>query len=158
MWHWGVPSWNKDQTRKTWIHYSFTSHLGAKFNSSTPFGGPLTSRFFTGPWYLVSMVDEPWRRFASNTWGVFVKFFLAQIISKVDPEPIAKNRVIYIPPKTKMDTQNDGLEKVTLLKSGHFWYQFVRFLGWFHPLCLRVSGVISPRNQWSYGPQLITSI
>ena len=98
------------------------------------------------------MVDEPWRRFASNTWGVFC-FFSAQIISKVDPEPIVKNRVIYIPPKTKMDTQNDGLERVTLLKSGHFWYQFVRFLGWFHPYKWYykwVSGVmISPRNQWS---------
>ena len=83
----------------------------------------------------------------------FFVFLSAQIISKVDPEPIVKNRVIYIPPKTKMDTQNDGLERVNLLKSGHFWYQFVRFLGWFHPYKWYykwVSGVmISPRNQWS---------
>ena len=28
-----------------------------------------------------------------------------------------------------MDTQNDGLEKVTPFKNGNFWYQFVRFLG-----------------------------
>ena len=33
-------------------------------------------------------------------------------------------------PKTNNDTQNDGLEKVTPLKHGNFWYQFVRFLGW----------------------------
>ena len=33
------------------------------------------------------------------------------------------------PPKTNMDTQNDGLEKVTPFKHGNFWYQFVRFLG-----------------------------
>ncbi len=26
------------------------------------------------------------------------------------------------PPKTNMDTQNDGLEKVTLFEYGHFWY------------------------------------
>ena len=25
-------------------------------------------------------------------------------------------------PKTNMDTQNDGLEKVTPFKYGHFWY------------------------------------
>ena len=25
-------------------------------------------------------------------------------------------------PKTNMDSQNDGLEKVTTLKHGHFWY------------------------------------
>ena len=25
-------------------------------------------------------------------------------------------------PKTKMDTQNDGLEKVTSFKHGNFWY------------------------------------
>ena len=28
-----------------------------------------------------------------------------------------------------MDTQNDGLEKVTPFKNGNFGYQFVRFLG-----------------------------
>ena len=28
-----------------------------------------------------------------------------------------------------MDTQNDGLGKVTPFKNGNFWYQFVRFLG-----------------------------
>ncbi len=26
------------------------------------------------------------------------------------------------PPKTNMDTQNDGLEKVTPLENGNFWY------------------------------------
>ena len=31
--------------------------------------------------------------------------------------------------KTNMDTQNDGLERMTPLKYGYFWYQFVRFLG-----------------------------
>ena len=28
----------------------------------------------------------------------------------------------FTPPKTNMDTQNDGLEKVTPLKNGNFWY------------------------------------
>ena len=28
-----------------------------------------------------------------------------------------------------MDTQNDGLEKVTPFKHSNSWYQFVRFLG-----------------------------
>ena len=31
--------------------------------------------------------------------------------------------------KTNMDTQNDGLEKVSSFKHGNMWYQFVRFLG-----------------------------
>ena len=39
----------------------------------------------------------------------------------------SKVDVITTLPKTKMDTQNDGLEKVT--KNDNFWYQFVRFLG-----------------------------
>ena len=26
------------------------------------------------------------------------------------------------PPKTNMDTQNDGLEKATPFKNGNFWY------------------------------------
>ncbi len=29
---------------------------------------------------------------------------------------------IFTIPKTNMDTQNDGLEKVTPLKHGNFWY------------------------------------
>ncbi len=32
-------------------------------------------------------------------------------------------------PKTNMDTQNDGLEKVTAFKHSNFGYQFVRFRG-----------------------------
>ena len=28
----------------------------------------------------------------------------------------------HTPPKTNMDTQNDGLEKVVPFKYGHFWY------------------------------------
>ena len=35
----------------------------------------------------------------------------------------------FTPPKTNMDTQNDGLEKVTPLKSGHFWYTKVKVHG-----------------------------
>ena len=30
----------------------------------------------------------------------------------------------YTPPKTNMDTQNDGLEKVTTLKNCNFWYLY----------------------------------
>ena len=30
------------------------------------------------------------------------------------------------PPKTNMDTNSYGLEKVILLNYGHFWYQFVK--------------------------------
>ena len=33
------------------------------------------------------------------------------------------------PRKTNMDTQGDGLEKVTPKRNGNCWYQFVRFLG-----------------------------
>ena len=29
---------------------------------------------------------------------------------------------MYTLPKTNMDTQNDGLEKVTPFKNGNFWY------------------------------------
>ena len=29
---------------------------------------------------------------------------------------------VYTPPKTNMDTQNDGLENVSPFKYGHFWY------------------------------------
>ncbi len=32
------------------------------------------------------------------------------------------------PENSRLDTQNDGLEKVTPFKHGNFWYQFVRFL------------------------------
>ena len=32
-------------------------------------------------------------------------------------------------PKTNMDTQDDGLEKVAPKRNGNCWYQFVRFLG-----------------------------
>ena len=30
--------------------------------------------------------------------------------------------LLYTPPKTNMDTQNDALEMVTPSKYGHFWY------------------------------------
>ena len=30
--------------------------------------------------------------------------------------------IIYTPPETNLDTQNDGLEKVTPFKNGNFWY------------------------------------
>ncbi len=42
-----------------------------------------------------------------------------------------KNKAILkgTPPKTKMDTQTNGLEKVTPFKYGHFEYLFVQFLG-----------------------------
>ena len=33
-----------------------------------------------------------------------------------------KNGRIFTLPKTNMDTQNDGLEKVTPFKTGNFWY------------------------------------
>ena len=36
---------------------------------------------------------------------------------------------VFTLPQTNMDTQNDGVEKVTPFKNGNFWYQFVRFLG-----------------------------
>ncbi len=35
-------------------------------------------------------------------------------------EPADKQ--ISTPPKTNMDTQNDGWEKVAAFKYGHFWY------------------------------------
>ena len=34
--------------------------------------------------------------------------------------------IILTPPKTNMDTQNDGLEKVTPFKHGNFWYLYHR--------------------------------
>ena len=43
------------------------------------------------------------------------------------------SKLPYTPLKTNMDTQNHGLEKVTPLKNGNYWYQFVRFLG-----CIRI--------------------
>ena len=36
--------------------------------------------------------------------------------------------LIVTPPKTHMDTQNDGLEKVTPFKNGNFWDINVRVL------------------------------
>ncbi len=35
---------------------------------------------------------------------------------------IFDQKVQVPPPKTKMDTQNDGLERVTPFKHGNFWY------------------------------------
>ena len=36
--------------------------------------------------------------------------------------PSQKKMNRFTPPKTNMDTQNDGLEKVTPFKNGHYWY------------------------------------
>ena len=44
--------------------------------------------------------------------------------------PLSIPSQLATPPKTNMDTQNDGLEKVTpTLNMAIFWYQFVSFLG-----------------------------
>ncbi len=44
--------------------------------------------------------------------------------SKIKPGPVYEFlRILQnTPPKTNMDTQNDGLEKVTPFEYGHFWY------------------------------------
>ena len=57
---------------------------------------------------------------------------------------VSRETTTFIPttlPKTNMDTRNDGLEKVSPFKNGHFWYQFVRFLG-----CTTISKLIFLRR------------
>ena len=58
-------------------------------------------------------------------------------------------------PKTTMDTQNDGLEKVTPFQHGNFWYRHVRLLGCRNetkaiPKTSPVSGVfVQPVASWT---------
>ena len=42
--------------------------------------------------------------------------------------------IVPTPPKTNMDTQNDGLEMATPFKYGHFWYLFFNFWGVLMPI------------------------
>ena len=39
-----------------------------------------------------------------------------------DPHIIGQYNPQYNPPKTNMDTQNDGFQKVTPFKHGNCWY------------------------------------
>ena len=74
-------------------------------------------------------------------WGfsIFLETPISSYANLVKPmQCLSKNQICHIfafypprwhlsavadtPPKTNMDTQNDGLEEVTPLKHGHFWY------------------------------------
>ena len=62
--------------------------------------------------------------FSGYGWGLALEFMEKNehpsILDVQVFEPADKQ--ISTPPKTNMDTQNDGWEKVAAFKYGHFWY------------------------------------
>ena len=65
------------------------------------------------------------------TWGNGIQFdehifqrgwFNHQLVFFKHPNWLKMSFSIDTPPKTNLDIQNDGLEKVTPFKNGNFWY------------------------------------
>ena len=66
-------------------------------------------------WFEMSFFHEFPARFARKSWG-------QQGTSRFPDGVCQEKESMGTLPKTNMDTQNDGSEKVTPFKNGNFWY------------------------------------